>query len=146
MANRLLKKDEPLGLYDGNQVIGWDKCDWKPKEVTEPKRTLKLSGAIRIGAKLRPQAKQYLFENGKSCALGAAYEVVYGYPGDGVLSFPSSHSGMDPKDCAEWLGNRLSRAFPEIRRLPGGVQDVWEKNDHGWTREQIADWLESQGY
>lgn len=109
---------------------------------------LKLSDAIRIGARLRPQGRETLFSNGKSCALGAAYEAVYGDPGRDA-GFPDLPHDARNKD--DVFGQRLDESFPALNtRLGGGfrVKDqVWRKNDNErWSREKIADWLESQGF
>lgn len=106
---------------------------------------MKLSQAIRNGAKLRPQARLAFFYAGKSCALGAAYEGYYG----------STNTSMEEvADC-------LSRRFPVLRLLlnksqvpsciEGDGKDqyllnnvVTTLNDYkGWTREQVADWVET---
>jgi hypothetical protein len=113
-------------------------------EITEaPAKTLKLSEAIRIGARIRPKCTSALFDEGRSCALGAAYEAVYGYPGDGHYGFPAMDGRLGLR-----FGEALSRAFPALydsqRYL---LHEVFAHNDfHEWTREQIADWLEAQGY
>jgi|SRR6185436_2646324 len=96
--------------------------------------TLKFSEAIRIGARIRPQCTGRMFARGRSCALGAAYEAVFG---------PPPENAWDPSDKAHWtLGPCLSKLS---ERFGQSVYEVWSKNDHGWTREEIADWLESQG-
>lgn len=94
---------------------------------------LKLSDAIRIGAKLRPQCECELFADGGSCALGAAYEGITG------------------QTCESHEYSRVINAFPALRRVSGGGMNnlgfsISSRNDSGETREQIADWLESQGH
>ena len=85
-------------------------------------RKLKPSEAIRIGAALRPQCMNNYFMDGGSCALGAYWE------GAGMAG--------DPPQCP----------IDGFLDLPGKLaNEVWRKNDSGWTREQIADWLEAQG-
>ena len=108
------------------------------KYLEQPKvGTLKLSEAIRIGARMRPQCTAVMFDNGKSCALGAAYEAVYGYPGNGRYGFSSDHNN---KMLEEWLSN----AFSDLSHVE---DSIWHLNDSGaMTREQIADWLEAQGH
>lgn len=112
---------------------------------------LNLSAAIRAGAALRPQATGMFFQYnyGKlcSCALGAAYEAV---------------TGKQTMPDALKLGGGsiyLSQRFPLLNRTlvfgeqpepvqkPGVSQTVStviiDLNDnHQWSREQIADWLE----
>jgi hypothetical protein len=80
-----------------------------------------LSEAIRLGAMLGPQVKDYfVVENGGSCALGAAIRAL----------------GLKPQfGYAELL-----RVFPALRQSL--VQSIVQCNDRlGWTRQQIADWI-----
>ena len=85
--------------------------------------TIKLSEAIREGAKLRPQCYGAFFRNGRSCALGAAYEYLTG--------------DNDPCKCELTL---ISRYGTDIRNR------VIYMNDGGLlTRERIADMLEEEG-
>ena len=99
------------------------------KEAVEitPAKVLKLSEAIRIGAKIRPQCTYSYFTRGKSCALGAAAEALYGVT---EKTFSTTHINK--------ITSKLSRVV---------VSEIIERNDDlHWTREQIADWLEGQGY
>lgn len=116
--------------YDGNQVIAWDKCDWMPKELQAPVRkgTLKLSEAIRIGARMRPQGRSGAwaqYHEGTSCALMAAHEAITGeYTGE-----------------TNYWGTAEQLAPHTI------IEKVWRLNDtERWSRERIANWLESEGY
>lgn len=94
---------------------------------------MKLSEAIRLGSMLRPQCKGLYFTEGGSCALGAAYEATYSYPGDEtIISY-----------------SKFEEAYPILK--PSGVTDkpsrlamsITNLNDiQGWTREQIADFVE----
>ena len=85
---------------------------------------MKLSEAIRMGAKLRPQARGEYFTDGGSCAVGAAWEVVTGETRLPV-SFPR-------KKVAE----RLGIGDPEL------ITIIANKNDgENLTREEIADWV-----
>jgi len=107
---------------------------------------MKLSEAIRLGAKLRPQCKGSFFCYGKlegSCALGAAYEGYYGSRGDSTEGVASSVSARFP----------ILRLLVDRTKVPdciSGENDrfllnnvVTSLNDYkGWTREQIADWVE----
>lgn len=102
---------------------------------------MKLSEAIRKGAKLRPQAHGRYFESqGEtlcSCALGAAWEGVelhwieidaYGLE----AAFPAL------KECV-WnpSKNRYANLIGAVIRL---------NDEEKWSREQIADYVESLGY
>lgn len=91
---------------------------------------LKLSDAIRIGARIRPQAfHAFCTEGGSTCAIGAA-----------------AH-GMQP-----WLTDRIKIEQAAVILANGRTiaQEIYiaitRRNDRGQTREQIADWLEAQGY
>jgi len=88
---------------------------------------MKFSEAIRRGAKIRPQCAGRLFKDGHSCALGAAWE---GKAGNTV---PPNWNGRD---------------WADYFRVPWeAIIDAITRNDSGkYTREQIADWLEAQGY
>lgn len=121
--------------YDGNKVVAWSECDWKPRELAVPNvKPTKLSEAIRIGAKIRPQiGPEGLcgpFSRGGSCALGAAYEGLgYEYSPDAgtsmVISILDKH-GMPASKFAS---------------------EIITRNDFShYSREQIADWLEAQGF
>lgn len=103
------------------------------RHLDQQQRVLKLSEAIRIGARLRPQCKVRLFSDGKSCALGAAYE------------------GATGKTCGYRDYSLVKMQFPQLLSKIGEwriplYQEVYTRNDSGQTREQIADWLESIGY
>lgn len=86
--------------------------------------TLKLSTAIRIGAKIRHQCRGNYYVSGGSCALGAAKEAI-GAKDDSALQ---EAMGISHKERTVLFGQ------------------IIDKNDGGWTRERIADWLESRGY
>lgn len=92
---------------------------------------MKLSEAIRLGARIRPQCTSgAFFEDGASCAFGAAYEAITGY------TLPNgSRNGME-----------ISLVIPEYRGNLSLADQIIERNDAGYTREQLADWLEGQGY
>ena len=103
----------------------------------------KLSEAIREGAKKRPMGlEDYFveFEGLLSCALGAAYEAIRGQPGE-------DHDEVS--DCLEtawpWIFQRgwhISRTGIAYTL----VHVIALMNDSGkFTREEIADWLESIG-
>src|SRR5258708_1049300 len=87
---------------------------------------MKLSAAIRIGAKMRPQIKGAYLRHGKSCAIGAAME--------GAL-------GITEKT---WSPGEHVRAMTYFgcRHLEAVIAG---RNDSGESRESIAPCLESQG-
>jgi len=89
----------------------------------------KLSDAIRLGATFKPQCTGTFFDNGRSCALGAALDAM---------------ATDDP--------NELVRRFPHLEQHRNSFgwtlySIIVELNDQEhWTRERIASWLESIGY
>jgi|ERR1043166_2272570 hypothetical protein len=109
----------------------------------------KLSTAIRIGAKLRPQSQiclEHPTSNG-TCALGAAFHAVMGMS---PLEFEKSHVK---------ISGQLMKTFPQLRDKLSYYNPVSEGHSYHlascivylndtlcWTREQIADWLEEKGY
>lgn len=95
------------------------------ERLEAPAKVLKLSEAIRIGAKIRPQNHHGLLYDGYgTCALGSA---------------------------AEARGWNLSMRINVQKAFLTDVGvDLWnqigQRNDTGSTREEIADWLQAQGY
>lgn len=105
---------------------------------------LKLSEAIRLGAMLKPQAfgKAFVFvkfgELG-SCALGAAEDAING------PIYEASDGGAKQLEVYERYSlNKQRRDCPSCDR-PGRLSDVIVhlNDDHQWTRERIADWVET---
>jgi hypothetical protein len=97
---------------------------------------VKLSHAIREGAKLKPQSPWEKKHVGSSCALGAA----------------ADHVGVTIEDGGD---HRLLEAFPELRNQVSAYEEfpagdlrilVCSLNNGGRTREQIADIVEILGY
>ena len=108
---------------------------------------IKLSEAIRIGAAKRPQTYFSFFRkeaNGLcSCALGAAYEGVN-------LSLPVENERGDIK-VSDANYSLFINMFPFLLSLEEQGAKLFRRityrNDElKWTREQIADWLESEGF
>jgi hypothetical protein len=116
----------------------------------------KLSQAIRLGATIRGQCFGSFFKNEQSCALGAAMEAIF--PG---VPVPSWKKGPFPgKPYYEKLKDRFPFLNTRVTKLPEGIG--WETgccqppdysvvilrlNDtYCWSREEIAGWLEKQGY
>lgn len=100
------------------------------------------SEAIREGAKIRPQGFGELVVGGKTCAIGAGLEAM-GYADIG-------DSWLDAARKYPYLASRLADGFPcpvsECFCRPEYLyRVVIHLNDHHrWTREAIADWLESE--
>jgi hypothetical protein len=111
------------------------------KEVGDTQIT-KVSQAIRIGSCFRPQAVGEPFIDGGSCAIGAAYEALGGPMTDEI----KSDTGPAWEYVAKKLGLEVWMCIPdEEGKLRELCEHIFSKNDDGWTREQVADWLESQG-
>lgn len=94
------------------------------------------SEAIREGARVRPQGFGELHKDGKSCAIGAGREAIYG----------TTESDQQHYDQVRVL-------FPYLRtrvNCPAGcfvkstlfIVTYHLNDDHRWAREAIADWLE----
>jgi len=97
---------------------------------------MKLSDAIRIGAKLKAQSPWDKKHVGSSCALGAAGDAV----------------GCTIEDGGD---DRLLEFFPELSTQVPGFEEisagtlrrvVCQLNNAGRTREKIADIVETLGY
>lgn len=101
-----------------------------------------LSRRMQMGIARRPrQAFGAYYEGTRaSCALGAAYEGLYPLPGDVGPLRPKHMERLF--DCLEY----------SIRRCPAGCRKsvplaaliVHLNDDHRWTREHIAEWLDAQ--
>lgn len=98
---------------------------------------MKLSEAIRLGAAMKPQAFDAYFDNGGTCALGAAGDAL------GDVHLDDNIPNTWPK---EWSATeeRIAKAgCPECGETKGVSRIVPHLNDyHRWTRERIADFVE----
>jgi hypothetical protein len=102
-----------------------------------------LASFIRAGAARRPEQAYGDYFKGQraSCALGAAYEGMY--------RLPQQAGGLRPTKDLEWFFDCLEGS---LRKCPGGNDChkqlslaaimVHLNDDHKWSREQIAGWLE----
>ena len=103
-----------------------------------------LAQFIRSGAVRRPEQAfgDYYRGRSASCALGAAYEGMY--------RLPTQAGGLRPTKDLEWFFDCLEGS---VRLCPHG-NDCRKKlslaaimvhlnDDHKWSREDIAEWLES---
>jgi hypothetical protein len=99
-----------------------------------------LAQAIREGAQARPEQAfgEYFHGRRASCALGAAYEGMY--------PLPSNAEGIRPRhlerlfDCLEYTLRSCPKGCK--KRLPLGAMILHLNDDHQWTREEIAAWIE----
>lgn len=89
-------------------------------EVQQKVGRLRLSEAIRIGAKLRPQITNGCYRDSSgTCAIGAAFEAT---------------------GIKEWYSLAKFVGVPTNLHI-----QITSRNDRGESRESIADWLQSQG-
>ncbi len=111
---------------------------------------MKLSEAIRAGAKLRPQSFVAFFGYVDdyalgSCALGAAVEAVKGKPVPCEVHY----------QLPDFIGETFDGVYRQVACPAEGCRKhqptellymAMELNDsHHWTRERIAEWVERQG-
>jgi hypothetical protein len=97
-------------------------------EVSEtPAKIEKFSTAILVGSCFRPQCSGSYFQDGKSCAIGAAWEAM-------------RMKGRPPASCTETV-QKMGFIVPWMT-----VVEAFHMNDAGKSREEVADWLEAKGY
>jgi hypothetical protein len=96
-------------------------------EVQQKVGKLRLSEAIRVGAKIRPQCTRDFFYANGSCAFGAAYEAATGVVKRNLLM------------------EDFFLLWPELKNLLDIRIAVSRRNDSGESRESIAAWLDSIG-
>ena len=99
-----------------------------------------LARAILTGAERRPKQSfgAYFDGAGGSCALGAAYEGIYLLPRNVGEATPQRMDRFF--HCLENVSRRCPAGCR--KQIPIGAMIVHLNDDHLWTREQIADWLE----
>jgi hypothetical protein len=93
---------------------------------------MRLSEAIRLGAMMKPQAFGASFHDGRTCALGAALDAI-GRVRECYLNAPD-YWAMLVNYVAEPVTGEMCLVLSAIREL---------NDQHRWTREQIADWVET---
>lgn len=105
---------------------------------------MRLSEAIRLGSMLKPQSIDgyqrriplalfgYVagYRVVGTCALGAALDAV------GALR-------PRPQQCDAELAHRWPWLFHTTNGTSAWSQITSRNDEHGWTREQIADWVET---
>jgi hypothetical protein len=111
---------------------------------------MKLSALIREGARRRPQCTFHYFSPSEgSCAIGAAMEALTGTSsvrrGLGALGeqFPALFS-LDNKLACPIAWHEVAGQQRHFLALSGLITHL--NDDHGLSREQIADWLASLGF
>lgn len=103
---------------------------------------MKLSEAIRLGSMLKPQAFGMISHDGGTCAIGAAYDAV----GIDIFhlrdSLPIAERAMVVYGKLPML--QTASECPVCGYLLEVGFVLTHLNDHHrWTREQIADWVET---
>lgn len=100
---------------------------------------MRLSEAIRLGSMLKPQGFAHYQTNGGSCAFGAAMDAC------GVEA--SLQNGMlDTALEAMFPLSVVQAKCPACETFPWGDAAsviIHLNDDHEWSREAIADWVES---
>lgn len=109
-----------------------EKQQGEPQTAEQANRKLKLSEAIRIGCRMSaPHQGHYFGDEGLSaCALGAAALAM------GLTKDTFFRMGAFEVDAF------FERSFGVDHPLTARVA---QRNDDGMPREEIADWLASQG-
>jgi len=100
-----------------------------------------LAEAMSLGVSRRPEQAfgNYFRGSRASCALGAAYEGMYRLPAEAGQILPKRLERLF--DCLEGT----IRACPEAgchKRLILAAVIVHLNDDHQWSRERIAAWVE----
>jgi hypothetical protein len=103
-----------------------------------------LADAIRAGASRRPEQAfgDYFVGRRASCALGAAYEGIYRLAKD--------MGGQRPTRDLVWFFDCLESSVRRCpvdgckKRLLLSAMIVHLNDNHLWSREQIATWLEQE--
>lgn len=103
---------------------------------------MRLSEAIRLGAMLKPQAFGDFSDGTGTCAWGAANEAIGKSVDDDYVDdewMDVCHADVRCPECGDCRGTTDKDADGQSR-----VASLIEhfNDDHLWTRERIADWLE----
>lgn len=112
---------------------------------------MKLSEAIREGAKLRPQCRGELFRyinpvhGWLSCALGAALEGLGVSPPAEGEDWDSRGKVPDETLCHSFPFLYIPESGEQRDLSPLGLEIIDRNDKQGQSREEIADWLEAQG-
>ncbi len=108
---------------------------------------MKLSEAIRLGAMMKPQAFKAYHSDG-ACALQAASEACGIVPLAGIheesplmIPYPQLRRQFPVLDLDMSCCDK--RCFQQWN-ITDMMSVIWHLNDdHRWTRERIADWVET---
>lgn len=102
---------------------------------------MKLSEAIRLGAMLRPQAFGVSFDGVGTCAWGAADEAMGVKVHPQMSRYPNCGTRRP-----EWSWTACGMVSCPVCGVPYVASSIisLHLNDfHKWTRERIADWVET---
>jgi hypothetical protein len=135
--------DDADDLDDGYDDDDEDLDDDDLDDEDEREGLVTLSDAIRLGAMWKPQFYGDLWngDGSKSCALGAAYDAL-GY-GHGVIMRDL------PERLERWLDLYVAcpvcaaNVTEEGWHIRTGEMIAHLNDGHRWTREEIADWIET---
>lgn len=113
---------------------------------------MKLSEAMRKGAKAHPQISgEYSLldpETGEhavgTCAIGAAYYAVFNEIANPYNSVERKLEARTGAPLHSVVGAPAGIPVPASTDLADTI--ILLNDQYGWTREQIADWLEGIGY
>lgn len=94
---------------------------------------MRLSEAIRLGAMMKPQCYFDFWLGGGSCAMGAALDAV------GVTEFDLAAQATELPLI--FIGPVTCPACGVVGNI--GAMMMHLNDSHRWTRERIADWVES---
>jgi hypothetical protein len=86
-----------------------------------------------------------MFDAGRSCAVGAGVEAL-GLPFNEMMTPREYLNAFHFADQAfPYLNTRVNCPVSPSEGRQSLLNMIWHLNDdHQWTREQIADWLESE--
>lgn len=102
---------------------------------------MRLSEAIRLGSMLRPQIRNEYSTRRGSCAVGAACDAL-GIGELGIAAAEMEWVKAFDVDASGRIHHRLCPVCGDGR--PNTVNAITHLNDdHKWTREQIADWVQT---
>jgi hypothetical protein len=111
------------------------------------------SEAMREGAKLKPAVRGWTYVNGATCAIGAGLDALGILQTDHAQTDPANESFATLESTYPYLyegevscPGESCHSFRWTRlggeRLYSTIIHLFD--EHEWTREAIADWLESE--
>lgn len=102
---------------------------------------MRLSEAIRLGSMLRPQGFEDYFPGDGSCALGSALDSAFS-----VVPITNAGRALLLDVTWPWLTKPVPVECPDCGSfvyLFWHVVSTHLNDKHRWTRERIADWVET---